>query len=163
MKMNNIDCEVVSFDFTFDNIAEELSAESSYIASSFFAMAAEKQSVQSLVMTEDENTFARNALRKAYVAISARLMAYLSPLSMMDYEECKIRLVLPSGRREDIDALIRHELQRALVTYVLARWYEYRSPEVAARQMALYEAAVSMVMHDIFMAYGGMKRGTSYF
>lgn len=160
---NNDNCVEVMFDYPVSNLMADVQSDSSYIASSLYGMAAEKSSVMPIIVTDDESDYVKDALARAYNAIATRVAAYLSPSSESSNTQCTIGLLLPTVRHQAVDGLIEHELRRAFVTYVLAQWYECKIPDVARRQWQLYEAAMSMAMHDIFMAYGGMKRGCSYF
>ncbi len=154
--------EDVTFSFTSHILLEMARADSSYIATSLYAVAAEKSDVMPFVITEDEMPFVLACLRNAYNELLTRLMAYVGEGSRCNDECFEIVLKLPVARRSEIDNLIAHELQRAYVTYLLSRWYENKLPDIAMRQLQLYEAAVAMARHDIFVAYGGMKRKPHY-
>lgn len=163
MNTFNNNLTVVMFDYPIADLKAELQSDSSYIASSLYGVAAEKASVLPFMLTDDESDFVKTALQRAYAAVAARVSAYLSPLSGVGEESCVVALSLPATRHEGIDKLIEYEIRRALVTHALSQWYECKVPDIAQRQWQLHEAALSMVVHDVYMAYGGMKRGCSYF
>lgn len=163
--MNSIDNNRVEvlFECPIADIFADVMSDSSYIASSLYGAAAEKVSVMPLIVTDDESEYLNALLKRAYNVIATCAAAYLSPSSEVNSTHCVIGLLLPATRPAGVDGLIEHELRRAFATYLLAQWYEHKVPEVAQRQWQLYEAAVSMLKHDIFMAYRGMKRKGSYF
>lgn len=159
---NNDLLEKVAFAFSYISIEEMLVADSSYIARSLYATATEKQSVASMIITEDDKQFVEANITCACVDIVTRLMAYVDAETQFDSEPYTFVFNLPKGRKITIDSLISHELMRAVSAFILSRWYDVLLPDMAARQQQLYEAAVAMVRHDIFMARGKVARPTSY-
>lgn len=157
----NLHQEVV-FSYILDSLSTDIHAESSYIASSLYSVAQEKASITPLIITRDETDFMRMSLAQAHNLIASRLAAYTTTSTQVQDDCYTFELLLPLGRQAAVDALIAHELQRALVNYTLARWYEYRVPECSARLMLSYEAALSSAVHDIVMARRGCKRPTHY-
>lgn len=155
----------VLFSYTLDALMTNLHAESAYIAMSVGAAMPDEQKslLSSYIITDDESPFVQIALNQAHTAIKSRMLAYLADDVASDSETYAIQLFLPERRKPDYDALIMNELQRAFVTFVLARWFENKLPEVAVRQQQLYESALSTAMHDIFMLYGGMRRKCCYY
>lgn len=163
MNNNETTLQEVSFAFTSDSLLKQLRAESSYIAHSLYTAMPEKNSVAQLILSEDVAEFVSMELKNAFANIYSALSAYLCDSSQCVADPFTVVLRMPGGRNYGIDALLLHELQRAIVTFVLARWYEYRLPDVAAQQMQLHQAAISAVRHDVFMAYGAAKRPCNYF
>lgn len=155
--------EKVSFPYSYDILKESLTADSAYIARSLYDISAEKSSVVSLIITEDDHDFIASRISRACVDMVTRLVAYIGEETQFEEEPYTFVLNLPTYRNETIDMLISHELQRAVVAHVLSGWYELRLPEMAARQRQLYEAAIAMVRHDIYMARGKVYRAGSYF
>ena len=155
--------EKVSFPYTYASLEESLTADSAYIARSIYDMAAEKSSVLPIIITEDDRDFITSRISRACVDIVTRLVAYIGEETQFEDEPYTFVLNLPSCRNVAIDMLISHELQRAIVAHILAGWYELRLPEMAARQWQLYEAAIAMVRHDIYMARGKVHRVGSYY
>ncbi len=168
MKKENFmkkECEDVTFAFCGDSLLRDINADSAYIAASLATAAEGTPRVTSLMLTEDEQPFIHRAIDRAYSTIIRRLSAYLGKNAGENEERdsWQITLRLPQDRPAETDALLLHELKRAFVTFVLQCWYEQKSAALAIRQNELYEAALSAIMHDIFMAYGGMKRNACYF
>lgn len=163
MNNNEITLQEVSFAFTSDSLMKQLRAESSYIAHSLYTAMPEKGSVTQLVVSEDVADFVSMEVQNAFASICSALSAYLCDSSQCVTNPYTVVLRMPERRNKELDALLLHELQRAIVTFVLARWYEYKLPEVAAKQMQLHQAAISTARHDVFMAYGGAKRPCNYF
>lgn len=155
----------VLFSYTYDVLMKSIHADSAYIAMSVGSNMpnAEKSSLSPLIITDDEAPFVRSALLQAHVAMLTRMSAYLAEQPKASDEVFAIQLFLPERRKPDYDTLIMNELLRAFVTFVLARWYEHKLPEIALQQQQLYESALSTAMHDIFMLYGGMRRRDCYF
>lgn len=154
--------EKVSFAFPYTAVEEAIFADSSYIARALYDVAAEKPQVTPFIVTEDDKPFIVEHLVQACADVVTRLTAYVAADTQFADEPYTFVLSLPTGRNEAIDSLVRHELLRAMVTYVLTRWYEVRLPAVAARQQQLYEAAIAMLRHDLFMARGRVRRPGSY-
>ena len=164
MENNNTQSlDKVTFAYTYDAVAEVLMADSAYIARSLYDVAAEKPSVASIMITEDDEEFVKANIVTACTDIITRLVAYVDDDTQFDVEPYTFILRLPSSRRLAIDSLITHELLRAISAFVLARWYESRLPDVAMRQQQLYDAAIAMLRHDVFMARGKVHRTTTYF
>ena len=120
-------------------------SDSSYIARSLYDVAAEKPQVTPLIITEDDKPFIVGQLTQACADIVTRLAAYIAEETQFEDEPYTFVFTLPTCRNASVDALIRHELLRAIVTYVLTRWYEVRLPAVAAREQQLYDAAIAML------------------
>lgn len=165
MNTANSAFQEVLFSYTFDVLMTSVHADSAYIAMSVGATAPsdKKPSLQSLIVTDDEAPFVRTALQQAHTAMLTRMSAYLAEQPAAEEDVYAIQLYLPERRKSEYDTLIMNELQRAFVTFVLARWYEHKLPDVAVQQQRLYESAVASAMHDIFMLYGGMRRKDCYF
>ena len=155
--------EKVSFPYTYDLLKESLVADSAYIARSVYDISAEKSSVLPIIITEDDRDFIIARISRACVDIVTRLVAYIGEETQFEEEPYTFVLNLPTYRNETIDMLISHELHRAIVAHVLAGWYEMRLPEMAKRQWQLYEAAIAMVRHDVYMARGKVHRVGTYF
>ena len=155
--------EEVTYSFTYQSIEDVLTAESSYIARSLYDVAVEKPMVTSFILAEDDKHFIVPYITKAFVDIVSRLSAYAVDGTQYDDEPYVIVLKLPVGRKKGVDSLIMHELQRAVVAYILWHWYENRLPDVAMRQHQIYDASVAMALHDVYLACGGMRRRGSYF
>lgn len=163
MKNNNsCICEEVSFAITYSAIEEVLMADSSYIARSLYDVAAEKSSVLPIIITADDREFILSRVLQACNHIATNLVAYIAHDTQFAHEPYTFVLHLPVQRNVAIDALISHELLRAIVAYVLAGWYELRLPDMASRQWQLYEAAIAMIRHDVFMAQGRVRRACNY-
>lgn len=159
---NNPVCEKVSFAFSYNTVEEALLADSAYVARALYDVALEKPSVASYIITEDDKSFIVAHVPEACAHIATRLAAYIAHDVQFHDEPYTFVLSLPSCRNVAIDSLILHELLRAIVAYVLSQWYEVRLPDMAARQQQLYDAAIAMVRHDIFMARGIVRRAGSY-
>ena len=152
----------VKFAFCIDALLHEAHVDSSYIASSLYAVSEPKTSVLPYIVTDDETPFIRRAVAEAFSAIVPRLQAYIADASISD-EGCILILRLPVTRHKTCDELLMHELQRAFVTYILSKWYDTRLPDKSLQQQRLYEAAVSMALHDIHLAEGRVVRKSTYF
>lgn len=148
--------------FTLEQLLEEAHAESAYIAHSIFTMQAEKSSVLPLILNPDHRDFARRVLDEAFAAVVTALQAYVLDGTSRTESLYEVVLQLPAQPKASVDALLMHEMERAFVTFLLSRWYECKLPQIAARQYQLFEAAIATIKHDIYMAYGGMKRPHSY-
>ena len=155
--------DLVSFSIPYTTIEEALTADSSHIARSIYDVAGEKPTVLPIIITEDDRTFVIPRISQACVDIVTRLLAYVDDDTHCNDDSYTFCLRLPSTRNAALDSLILHELQRAIVAHVLAGWYEIRMPEMASRQWQLYEAAIAMLRHDIFMAHGKVRRAGSYY
>lgn len=156
---NSLSQLVVAIDI--DTLFKTAHADSSYIVNAMQAQAHEG-SLLPYILGEGDRQFASVALADAFAHITTRLAAYIDPSTAVVGDTYNIILLLPATRPSQLDTLIAHELQRAFVTFLLSRYYELRLPEVAMRQHQLCEAAIETARHDIFMAYGGMKRRGSY-
>ena len=154
--------EKVSFAFTYTAVEEAVMSDSSYIARSLYDVAAEKPQVTPLIITEDDKPFIVEQVTQACADIVTRLAVYIAEETQFEDEPYTFVFTLPTCRNASVDALIRHELLRAIATHVLSRWYEVRLPAVAAREQQLYDAAIAMLRHDIFMAHGPVRRAGSY-
>ena len=165
MTTYSIAFEDVAFTYTYDELMTEINADSAYIAKSMGVSAGVDGVASSLpfIVTSDEETFVRAALSEALNVVLNRMSAYLAESRPALVGTYVVRLLLPERRKEQYDSLISNELRRALVTYVLVRWYENRLPDVALRQQQLHNAAISTAMHDIFMLYGGVRRKSCFY
>lgn len=156
--------ETLSVALCYDDVLREALAESSYVAASLVAVAPEPPHVAQLIITADEMPFVRRACAEAYAAIAPRLLAYAAAGGGVDGEGLRFALALPRGGRVDgLDALLLHELRRAVVSYVLYRWYAAKSAAPAADALRRYEASVGMALHDLRLARGHVRRGSTYF
>lgn len=164
MKRVNSTFQEVLFSYTFDALMTSIHADSAYIAMSVGATMSdgEKSILPSFIITEDETPFVQSVLSQAHTAIMRRMSAYLADQPEAQADVFAIQIYLPENRKAEYDVLIMNELQRAYVTFVLARWYEQKLPEIALRQHQLYESALSSAMHDIFMMYGGRRKSCYY-
>ncbi len=152
----------VTFAFCVDSLLREAHAESSYVVASVYNMSSEKTDVTPLILSEDELPLVRRAVKDVYTALLTRLQAYLGCGNKQEDDTYYIVVRLPKERKSSIDDLILHELQRSFVSFLLSKWFENKLPEQAAYYLQLYSVAIDSVLHDIFMAYGGMKRTSSY-
>lgn len=164
MKSKNEHCDSATFALCTDALLREAHADSSYIAAALAATVKELPDTAALILTDDELPFVKRSVREAYSDILTRLAAYTEDCSIDEGDNLlTFSLRLPKSRHKATDELLLHELQRAFVARILSDWYSVRFPDEAARQRLLYEAALSTIRHDIFTAYGGMKRKGSYF
>ncbi len=164
MENKNVKCDSTTFALCTDALLREAHADSSYIAASLAATVKELPDITALILTEDELPFVKRSIREAQSDIITRIAAYTEDSAGDTGDNLQtITLKLPKSRHKATDELLLHELQRAFVTHILSDWYSVRFPDEAARQRLLYEAALSTIRHDIFTAYGGMKRKGCYF
>lgn len=161
--MKKIKHEIVLIAVCFEDVMHEALVESSYLAASMTALTQPVPQVSSLIVTADEAPLVRRACEEAYAAILPQLSAYAADGSKVSDEGLLFALRLPVKRHEDIDALLLHELRRAVVSYVLSRWYEGKAVALAADALHRYEASVSMVLHDIRLSNETARRPVSYF
>ena len=103
------------------------------------------------------------ACHEAYAAILPRLSAYAGEGSAATDEGVTFALRLPLERSESNDALLLHELRRAIVSYLLSRWFYGKSAQLAADALRRYEASVGMVLHDIRLTQAATRRPVNYF
>ena len=141
----------------------EALAESSYLAASTAALAQPEPRVSQLIITTDEMPLVHRACHEAYAAILPRLSAYAGEGSAATDEGVTFALRLPLERSESIDALLLHELRRAIVSYLLSRWFYGKSAQLAADALRRYEASVGMVLHDIRLTQAATRRPVNYF
>lgn len=162
MKKKKRNYQEVVFAHTFDALFKKLHAESSYMASSLYSASTEKVDVTPLIITQDESAFMRDAMRKAHNLIVSRLSGYLTDTVYPDENDFVIELILPTDRPANIDHLISHEIERMLITYALAVWYEYRHNDATNRQMHACAASLTTLLHDVLLAHKGCKRPENY-
>lgn len=160
--MKKINFQEAMFSYALDALLSEIHAESSYIASSLYSIATEKQSVLPLIISQDERDFVSMNLHEAHNLIASRLAAYLSDATGIAREYYNIELLLPENRPSTIDSLISHEINRCLVSFVLAKWYENRLPDIATRQYQVFNASLAALFHDTIMARRGCKKPLNY-
>lgn len=165
MPKKNKRYESITFAFCTDTLLREAHASSSYIAASLPAITKETPDITAFILTEDELPFVKRAVRQAQSDILSHIAAYTEncPVNTGDENLWTIILRLPSTRHKATDGLLLHELQRAFVSYILSDWFHVKFPDEAIRQKQLYEAALSTIRHDIFTAFGGVRRQGSYF
>ena len=161
--MKKIEYEDVSVAICFDDILHEALAESSYLAASTAALAQPEPRVSQLIITTDEMPLVHRACHEAYAAILPRLSAYAGEGSAATDEGVTFALRLPLERSESIDALLLHELRRAIVSYLLSRWFYGKSAQLAADALRRYEASVGLVFHDIRLTQAATRRPVNYF
>lgn len=154
--------EIVFIAICFEEVMHEALVESSYLATSVAAMSQPQPPVSSLIVTVDETPLVRRAYKEAYASILPRLSAYATQGSKVDDEGMYFALRLPLKRHEALDDLLLHELRRAIVSYVLSRWYNGKSVQLADDAMRRYEASMTMVLHDIHLSKPGTRRPVTY-
>lgn len=164
MENENVNYQDVVFSYTLDVLRVDIHAHSAYIASSLHAAAEQPMDITPFMITYDEEEWVCSELKRAFYNLLSALSAYVLPDScIVGSDEYRFVIKLPMTRKAHNDSLITHELQRAMVSWVLTSWYSNRLPQEAARQQQLYDVAVATARHDVFMAHGGMKRECNYF
>lgn len=161
--MKKIKHETVFVAICFEEVMHEALVESSYLAASVAAVTNPVPSVSPLIMTEDEMPMIRRACEEAYAAILPQLSAYAVDGSKVSDDGLCFALRLLVKRHEAIDALLLHELRRAVVSYVLSRWYEGKLPALVADTQRRYEASIAMLLHDIHLSETATRRPVNYF
>lgn len=162
METNNSNLQEVVFALSEDALFTIIHGESSYIASSLYAAMTEKSDVTPFIITEDDSELLNITLSQAFNFIATALSAYTTQATGINNGMYTLELMLPIARSSTVDQLIRHEMERALVTYSLAIWYEFRVPEVAQRHAKAFTASLSALRHDVYMAHRRCKRPSNY-
>lgn len=163
MKKYNSKLQTVVFSHTYDALFTQIHAESSYIASSLYHSMPEKKSVTPLIITQDEEAFIRKALQQIHNLLATRLAAYTTAETRIDGDNYIIEIQMPANRNAATDHLIAHEIERSMVAYTLAAWYEYKQVPTASQQLNVCAASTTTLLHDVRMAYKGYKRPGNYF
>ena len=157
--------EAVVFSFSEDEILRELTAESSYVAKSV-ASTTELQPgwSRSIIVTEDDRPFLDRWLSDARDEMTRVLSAYLSGEIASTDSRVVFAVVLPEHRAQGLDESICHQLERAIVHYVLAQWFVTKLPDESARRQLQYQGALEAVKSDIRLARNRRPhRPTNYF
>lgn len=162
MKTNNCNLDKVVFALGEDALFTQIHAESSFIATSLYSAMPEKSDVTPLIITKDDSELINITLSQAFNFITTTLSAYTTEATKIDNGMYTLELMLPSSRSATIDTLIRHEMERTLITYSLAIWYEFRIPEVAQRHAKAFTASLAALRHDVLMAHRECKRPGNY-
>ena len=165
MKEESVLKEVVLFSFSEDQILRELTAESSYVAKSLVGTAELQPGwSRSIIVTEDDRPFLVRWLSDARDEMTRALSAYLSGEFASTGSRLVFAVVLPGQRARGLDESICHQLERAIVHYVLAQWFATRLPDESARRQLQYQGAMSAVKSDIRLACNRRPhRPTNYF
>lgn len=157
--------ETVLFSFSEDQILRELTAESSYVAKTLVSTAELQPGwSRSIIVSEEVRPFLGRWLSDVRDEMTRALSAYLSGDFASTESNVVFDIVLPERRAQGLDESICHQLERAIVHYVLAQWFATKLPEESARRLLQYQGALSAVKSDIGLARNRRPhRPTNYF
>ncbi len=157
--------ETVVFTFSKDRILRELFADSSYVAKSLVGQVELKPGWSApLVFTEDDTPFLDRWLSDVRDEMTRSLSGYLSGEYPVDGADVVFAVCLSPHRPMVVDESICHQLERAIVHYILAQWFAPKLLDESTRRMLQYQAALSAVKSDIRLARNRRPhRPTHYF
>lgn len=157
--------EAVVFSFSEEQILRELTAESAYVGKSLVGTTDVKPGwSQAIIMSEDDRPFLDRWLSDVRDEMTHALSAYLSGEFASTESDVVFAVMLPQRRAQGLDESICHQLERAIVHYVLSRWFATKLPEESARRQLQYQGALSAVKSDIRLARNRRPhRPTNYF
>ncbi len=157
--------ERVVFTFSEDEILRELLADSSYIAKCMVRQVELQPGwSDNIIFTEDNRLFFDRWFADVRDELTRSLLGYLSGEITSTDSAIVLGLILSQERPIVIDETICHQLERAIVHYILAQWYTTTYPDESQRQRAQYHAALSSVKTDIRLARNRRpRRPTNYF
>ncbi len=157
--------ETVVFAFSEEEILRELTVESAYVAKSMAGAADLKTGwSHAVIVSDDDRPFISRWLSDARDEMTHALSAYLSGEYASTESDVVFAVVLPQERAQGLDESICHQLERAIVHYILSQWFVTRLPEESARRQLQYQGALSTVKSDIRLACNRRPhRPTNYF
>ncbi len=142
--------ERVVFTFTEDEILRELFADSSYVAKCMVRQVELQPGwSDTIIFTEDNRPFFDRWFADVRDELTRSLLGYLAGDIESTESAIVLGIILSQERPIVIDETICHQLERAIVHYILAQWYTTTYPDESQRRWVQYHAALSSVKTDI--------------
>ncbi len=145
--------EQVVFTFTEEEILRELFTDSSYVAKCMVHHTELQPGwSDAIIFTEENRIFFDRWFACVRDELTRALLGYLAGEIHSTESAIVLGLILSQDRPIVIDETICHQLERAIVHYILAQWYTTTYPDESQRQWQQFHAALSAVKTDIRLA-----------